>query len=85
MTRHKRERVRQERRSGRDERADPRGDPDGHIEHVVEGERSTRHERPRLPEVVLRYRVRAAAVRVGGDRLPVREVDDEQDAHDDRR
>ncbi len=79
------ERVRQERRDRRDERADARGDADRDVEDVVERERGAGEQRPALPEVLLRDRVRAAAVRVRGDGLPVREVDDEQDGDDDAR
>jgi|GEM_PF-5132588 len=79
-----RQRERQKRWGRRNERADARRDPDGHVEHVIERERSAREQRRRLAEVLLRNRVRPSSVRVRRDRLPVREVHDEQHADDDR-
>ena len=77
--------VRRELGHGRGDRQHARGDRDGGRQHVVDQQRRGRHEPGHLAEVLLGHDVRAAAVRVGEDRLPVRQHHDQQQRRDDRR
>ena len=80
------DRVRRELGHRRGDRQHAGGDRDGGGQHVV-GRAATRppRARPVCAEVLLRHDVRAAAVGVGEDRLPVREDDHDEQRRDDRR
>jgi hypothetical protein len=77
-----RERVRLQRGRRRHERAGARRDPHGDDEHVVQHQRRGGEQARIQPEVLTRHGVRAAARRVRGDRLQVRDVHDRQQRDD---
>ena len=77
-----RERMRDKRWNGRDERADAGGDTHTDVEQVVEHERRSREQADTLAEVLAGDGVRAAALRIGCDGLPVGKVDDQQQQDD---
>ena len=79
-----RQRVRLEHGERRDQGADTGRDADGHDQHVVEHERGGGEQAGGRAQVLLGHRVRAAAVRIRRDRLPVGEIDDQQDDDDQR-
>ena len=68
----------------RDQGPDTRRDADGHDQHVVQQQRRGGEQAGRGAQVLLGDRVRPAAVRVRGDRLAVRKVDDKQQDDDQR-
>ena len=65
--------------------ATPPRDRHGHGEDVVGEQRRGRDEPRHRPEIVLRDGVRAAAARIGEDRLAIRQPDEHQQPDDDRR
>ena len=67
-------------RHGRDQSADARRDADGHDQDVVEHQRRGGEQAGAGAQVLLGHGVRPAAVRIGRDRLPVREVDHHEQA-----
>jgi hypothetical protein len=78
-----RHRRRAEAREGRGQRRRPSRDGDRDGERVVHDKRRRGDQADPWPEVVQRYRVRAAAARVGVDDLPVGKHQDRKQ-HDDR-
>ena len=70
--------VRLQLREGRDQRGHAGGDADRDGQDVADQQRRAGGQRRQLAEVVLGHDVAAAAVRVGLDRLPVGDADDDQ-------
>ncbi len=67
----------------RGERADAGGDADGDVQHVVHHQRRRGQQPGPLAQIVARHDVGPAIVRIGGDGLPVRGEQDQQQHQDD--
>ena len=65
-------------RHGRLKRADAGGNGDGDIEKVIQKQRRGGNQTGGLSEILLGYCVRTAAVRIGGQRLAIRKMQNRQ-------
>jgi hypothetical protein len=74
--------VRLQRGNRRDQRAHARRYSHGHIEHVVDHQRGGGQQTPVWAEVLVRHRVGTAALRIRGNGLAIREIDNAQHDHD---
>ena len=77
-----RNRVRQQGRNGRDQRADSGGNTHGGGEDVVGQQRSRGEQAGRRAKIEARHGVGAAAGGIGGDGLAIGEVNDHQQRDD---
>ena len=84
VTRQSDQRMPMQVRKCRDQRGDARGDPDRHGQDVVEHQGRRRPEARRGSQVILGDRVGTPAAGIGGDGLAIREVQDRQQADDQR-
>ena len=74
------ERMGLQRWHGGDQRADAGGDSDRGGQHIIDHQRRRREKPGPMPQILAGHGVRAAAARIGLDRLPVRKVNDHQQA-----
>ena len=76
------QRLALQRRHRRNQRAHSSRDADCRSEHVIDHERRRSQQAGSLTQIFRRDRVRAAAVWIGRNRLPVGEVHDAEQDHD---
>jgi len=74
--------VRQKRGDSGNQRADPRGDSNSCGENVVGKQGGCGHQAGKRAEIVARDGIRASAARVGGNRLAVGKINDDQQGDD---